>query len=159
MGELSAINGIAGSYSERIPIINLVGVPSTKLQARGFMIHHTLGNGRFDEMTAMNAKVSVAQAILTSADDIDGKTAAQEIDRVLKLCIQLSRPVYITLPTDLIFAESSSAPLKQKMDVMSIKQAVLSESQDQEVSRVLQCERRYLMKCCISSFNMSSLIS
>lgn len=33
VGELSAVNGVAGSFSERIPIIHLVGVPSTKLQA------------------------------------------------------------------------------------------------------------------------------
>lgn len=43
VGELSAINGIAGSYSERIPIVHLVGVPSTKLQSRSLMLHHTLG--------------------------------------------------------------------------------------------------------------------
>lgn len=76
----------------------------------------------------MNAHVSVAQAILTSVEDNNGRTAAQEIDRVLKLCISRSRPVYITMPTDLIFAETSSAPLKEKMDLETIKHTVKNES-------------------------------
>lgn len=105
------------------------------------MLHHTLGDGRFDEMTAMNEHVSVAQAILTSVDDIGGKTAAQEIDRVIQACIQRSRPVYITLPTDLILAETSSAPLERKMDVMSIKQAVFDECKDSKVSCAGFCSR------------------
>lgn len=99
------------------------------------MLHHTLGDGRFDEMTAMNAKVSVDQAILTSVDDNSGRSATSEIDRVIKSCIQRSRPVYITLPTDLIFAETSSAPLQTKMDILQIKQAVHGASgNDEEVS-------------------------
>ena len=80
----------------------------------------------------MNAHVSVAQAILTSVEDNNGRTAAQEIDRVLKLCISRSRPVYITMPTDLIFAETSSEPLKQKMDLETIKHTVKNESQDHD---------------------------
>jgi hypothetical protein len=36
----------AGSFSERIPVLHIVGVPSTKLQAHKAILHHTLGDGR-----------------------------------------------------------------------------------------------------------------
>lgn len=44
VGELSCMNGIAGAYAERVPIIHIVGVPSTKLQKGHVILHHTLGD-------------------------------------------------------------------------------------------------------------------
>jgi pyruvate decarboxylase len=41
----------------------------------------------------------------------DPHTAAAEIDRVITACITHARPVYIMLPTDIVFAPISSAPL------------------------------------------------
>ncbi|STW21544.1 indolepyruvate decarboxylase [Klebsiella variicola] len=35
VGELSALNGIAGSYAEHIPVLHIVGAPSTGAQQRG----------------------------------------------------------------------------------------------------------------------------
>ena len=43
VGELSALNGIAGAMSERLPVLHLVGCPSTESQ--GKLLHHTLGDG------------------------------------------------------------------------------------------------------------------
>ena len=45
VGELSSMNGQAGAYAERVPIIHIVGVPSTKLSKVGAVLHHTLGDG------------------------------------------------------------------------------------------------------------------
>ncbi|CAG8437539.1 16978_t:CDS:2 [Funneliformis caledonium] len=47
VGELSAINAIAGSFSEIVPVVHIVGTPSTKSQSEGAILHHTLGNGDF----------------------------------------------------------------------------------------------------------------
>lgn len=38
--------GTAGAFSERVPVLHIVGVPSTKLQKSGALLHHTLGDGR-----------------------------------------------------------------------------------------------------------------
>lgn len=35
----------AGAYAERVPIVHLVGGPSTGLQAKREVVHHTLGDG------------------------------------------------------------------------------------------------------------------
>ena len=34
------------AFSERVPVIHLVGVPSTAQQKSKPMLHHTLGDGR-----------------------------------------------------------------------------------------------------------------
>jgi TPP-dependent 2-oxoacid decarboxylase len=43
VGELSAINGIAGAYTEQVKVIHLVGTTSTAAQKNRAMIHHSLG--------------------------------------------------------------------------------------------------------------------
>lgn len=48
VGELSALNAIAGAYSEHVPIVHIVGLPSTISQRDGMLLHHTLGNGNFN---------------------------------------------------------------------------------------------------------------
>jgi indolepyruvate decarboxylase len=46
VGELSAINGIAGGYAEHVPVFHLVGMPNLPTQAARLLVHHTLGNGK-----------------------------------------------------------------------------------------------------------------
>ncbi|OBT72722.1 pyruvate decarboxylase [Pseudogymnoascus sp. 05NY08] len=97
VGELSAINGIAGSYSEQVPVVHIVGTPSTVSQKNGMLLHHTLGNGDFNVFSDMSKEISCAMAKLTHADD-----AASLIDNALRECWVQSRPVYIALPTDMV---------------------------------------------------------
>ncbi|KAG0139942.1 hypothetical protein CROQUDRAFT_665822 [Cronartium quercuum f. sp. fusiforme G11] len=107
VGELSALNGIAGAHSERVPVVHLVGVPSTSLQAHHAVLHHTLGDGQFDAFTKISGHVTCAQAFLTSSEN-----ATDEIDRILKAALTHARPVYLTLPTDLVYAKISRSPLE-----------------------------------------------
>ncbi|KAG7088469.1 hypothetical protein E1B28_012458 [Marasmius oreades] len=107
VGELSAINGIAGAFSEMVPVLHIAGVPSTAQQKVKPMLHHTLGDGRYDAYTKAAEQFTIAQALLTNKE-----TAAAEIDRVLTECILRARPVYLTLPTDLVYTKISSARLK-----------------------------------------------
>lgn len=99
VGELSAINGIAGAYAEYIPIINIVGMPSQKTQHDKLLVHHTLGTGDFDVFMKMYSHVSATQTILTK------ENAAKEIDRVIEHSWLVKRPVYIGIPTDVCFEE------------------------------------------------------
>ncbi|KAG6850282.1 hypothetical protein H0H93_015539 [Arthromyces matolae] len=123
VGELSAVNGIAGgklifflahtllmvsiaAFSEMVPVLNLVGVPSTSQQNSKPMLHHTLGDGRFDAYTTAAQQFTYSQATLKNANN-----AAAEIDRVLSDCITKARPVYLSLPTDLVSAKISTERL------------------------------------------------
>ncbi|KAI0004613.1 pyruvate decarboxylase [Russula compacta] len=98
VGELSAINGIAGAFSENVPVVHIVGIPSTEQQKNKPMLHHTLGDGRYD------AYLKAAQQFTWSQGAIfETSSAASEIDRVLTDCITSARPVYLQLPTDRVF--------------------------------------------------------
>ncbi|KAK0503810.1 pyruvate decarboxylase [Armillaria luteobubalina] len=102
VGELSATNGIAGAFSEMVPVLHIAGVPSTAQQKTKPMLHHTLGDGR-----QVAEQFSVAQAYLNNP-----ATAAVEIDHLLTECMTKARPVYLTLPTDIAYDRISSARLK-----------------------------------------------
>lgn len=43
VGELSAINGIAGAYSESVKIIHIVGTTPSTARKNNLMVHHSLG--------------------------------------------------------------------------------------------------------------------
>lgn len=69
-----------------VPVVHIVGMPSTKAQAHGAVLHHTLGNGDFRVFQKMFAAVTITNASLTQ------ENAANEIDRVLKACVLGIRP-------------------------------------------------------------------
>src|SRR6202045_4116257 len=47
VGELSALNGVMGAKAERSCVFHLVGMPTMRNQRVGKIIHHTLGDGGF----------------------------------------------------------------------------------------------------------------
>ncbi|KAG0696394.1 thiamine diphosphate-binding protein, partial [Suillus ampliporus] len=110
VGELSAMNGIAGAFSEMVPVLHIVGVPNTTHLKNEPMLHHTLGNGRFDAYTKAAEQITIAQTMIMTKSQ-----AAAEIDRILTECIVHARPVYLTLPMDLITAKIPAESLKVKL--------------------------------------------
>ncbi|MCJ1318554.1 Pyruvate decarboxylase 1 [Xylographa vitiligo] len=112
VGELSAMNAIAGAYSEYSPVVHIVGTPSTIAQKEGMLLHHTLGNGNFDVFANMNRDISVAMAKLN-----DPHEAATLIDHAIRECWVQSRPVYITLPTDMVTKKIEGARLDTPIDL------------------------------------------
>ncbi|KAI0150592.1 pyruvate decarboxylase [Xylariaceae sp. FL1272] len=112
VGELSAINGLAGAYSEMVPVVHIVGCPSTISQKSGMLLHHTLGNGDFNVFANMSAGVSCEVAKL-----IDPAEIATQIDHALQQCFLQSRPVYIMLPTDMVTRKVEGERLEQNIDL------------------------------------------
>ncbi|MCR3688949.1 alpha-keto acid decarboxylase family protein [Citrobacter freundii] len=94
VGELSAINGIAGSYAEYVPVLHIVGAPCRGAQRRGELMHHTLGDGDFQHFYRMQQAVTTASAVL------DEQNACYEIDRVLRAMLIERRPGYLMLPAN-----------------------------------------------------------
>ncbi|KAI9058230.1 pyruvate decarboxylase [Trametes sanguinea] len=115
VGELSAMNGIAGAFSEHVPVLHLVGVPSTSQQKAKPMLHHTLGDGRqvtYDAYYKASQQFTIAQAVLNNKD-----TAPAEIDRVLTECLVMARPVYLMLPTDIAYERIPARRLKTPLNI------------------------------------------
>lgn len=112
VGELSAINAIAGAYSERVPIVHIVGAPSTISQNNGSLLHHTLGNGNFNVFLDMSKEIACAVANLKNPAEI-----AEQIDYTLRQCWIRSQPVYISLPTDMVQKKVEGARLQTPIDL------------------------------------------
>src|SRR5262245_50956405 len=112
VGELSAVNALAGAYSEYVPVVHIVGYPSTSSQRNGLLLHHTLGNGDFQVFEKMSAQISCAVSMLN-----DPHEAATLIDNALSECILKSRPVYIGLPTDMVQKKVDGDRLKTPLDL------------------------------------------
>ncbi len=95
VGGLKVVNAVAQAFAERSPVVVISGAPGVGEQTRNSMLHHKVRN--FDSQQKVFAELTVATAVLD-----DPGTAAGEIDRVLGLCRQHSRPVYIELPRDMV---------------------------------------------------------
>ena len=97
VGELSALNGVAGSAAEQVPVLHLVGAPRTAAAVGSLPLHHTLLDGDYGHFQRASAEVSCAVAALTAAGD-----PAVEIDHVLQTMLDRSLPGYLSLPEDLV---------------------------------------------------------
>src|SRR5512140_3472474 len=100
VGELSAINGVAGAFAEKVPVVVITGSPATINFRTRPLLHHTLGD--YQIPFRMYEKVTVASTQLVSAE-----TAPAEIDRVLSSCLFHQQPVYISLPSDVVMMRCS----------------------------------------------------
>ncbi|MDT7621995.1 MAG: alpha-keto-acid decarboxylase [Pseudonocardiales bacterium] len=121
VGELSAMNGIAGSYAEDVPVVHIVGMPSRAAIERRSPLHHTLLDGDFLRFQRMFREVTAAQAVL------DPGTAAQEIDRVLLTALNTSKPVYLGVPMDVANAPVLGEPLRIPLRCMGSEPAAVEK--------------------------------
>ncbi|KAK5062834.1 hypothetical protein LTR84_004909 [Exophiala bonariae] len=142
VGELSALNAIAGSYAEYVPVVHIVGSPSTTAQHERMLLHHTLGDGDYKVFANIYKQVTVAQANLHNTE-----TATSEIDRVLRTAWLKSRPVYIELPSDMVTKEVPAESLNQPLDITfpENNQAVEIAVAENILSRLYSAKRPVLL--------------
>jgi TPP-dependent 2-oxoacid decarboxylase len=135
VGELSALNGVAGSFAEYVPVVAITGAPSMAVQGTGALVHHTLGTGDFSVFARMFERVTTAQAYLTA------ENAPAEIDRVLRACLRRKQPVYVSLPADVAAARvpPPAAPLLPA--AYDSDPAALAEAADAAVAMLDRAER------------------
>lgn len=113
VGELSALNGIAGSMSEHVKVIHVVGQTTRAMQKGQMMIHHSIGM-KPNHQVYNKASEGLRYA---AAELWDIETAPQEIDRVIRECVLKSGPVYIFLPLDLSAELVDKSLLDKKIDL------------------------------------------
>jgi indolepyruvate decarboxylase len=102
-GGLNMVNPTAQAYAEKSPVVVISGAPGAAEGTTGLGLHHqvkTLGS-----QYEIYKEVTAAQAILD-----DATTAPAEIARVLRAARELSRPVYIEFPRDMVDAECDAVP-------------------------------------------------
>jgi indolepyruvate decarboxylase len=119
VGSLSAINGIAGAYSEHVPVILICGSLPLRAIQRGDLMHHTLADREKGNFYRMFAEVTEAQARLTPDN------AVAEIDRLITTAWRRKRPVYLELPSDISYLEIEAPEGPIKLEMIPSDQASL----------------------------------
>src|SRR5262245_5240611 len=99
VGALSAISGIAGAYSEIVPVICICGSLPLRAIQRGDLMHHTLADREKGDFCRMFAEVTADQARITP------ENAVLEIDRLILTAWRRKLPVYLELPSDISYLE------------------------------------------------------
>ncbi|CEP61860.1 branched-chain-2-oxoacid decarboxylase THI3 LALA0_S04e02344g [Lachancea lanzarotensis] len=112
VGELSALNGIAGSYAEHVGIVHVVGMPPLSAQVKQLLLHHTLGNGDFKVFYRIGSDVAEYTTVLN-----DSETIAEEVNKALTIAYTRQRPVYIGIPVNMINMTVKSSLLNNPLDL------------------------------------------
>ena len=154
VGELSAINGIAGSYAEYLSVVNIVGAPATTVQKAGAIMHHTFGTGDFEVFIKMFEKISVFVAVLDSAE-----TAAKRIDQALETCWIKKQPVYISLPSNMVNVEIEAPSAALNLAYPHSNADTIAELVSRVVKLIHNAKSPVILAdLCASRHNMKDLI-
>ncbi|EGW33998.1 pyruvate decarboxylase [Spathaspora passalidarum NRRL Y-27907] len=166
VGELSAINGIAGAFAEYVPVLHIVGVTTTKQaqQAKDgtevLNYHHLVpsvnpfDSPNHDVYKNMVNGVSVIQETLGTDQELN----VEKIDRVLKKIIQESRPGYLFVPADVsdilvpsvfLFMNPFNAEPKHKNSAKSIE--VLDDVCDTILEKMYKSTKPSVLSDCLTS--------
>jgi indolepyruvate decarboxylase len=94
VGELSALNGMMGAKAERSCVFHLVGMPAMRHQRVRKIVHHTLGDGEFQNFANISAQAACVSAVITPDN------CAHEMERLIATARAESRPAYILVASD-----------------------------------------------------------
>src|SRR6201997_932086 len=94
VGELSALNGVMGARAERSCVFHLVGMPTMRHQRVRKIIHHTLGDGEFQNFANISAQAACVSVVITPDN------CAHEMERLIATARAESRPAYILVASD-----------------------------------------------------------
>ena len=94
VGELSALNGVMGAKAERSCVFHLVGMPTMRKQRVRQIVHHTLGDGEFQNFANISAQAACVSAVITPDN------CAHEMERLIATARAESRPAYILVAAD-----------------------------------------------------------
>src|SRR5271163_1318221 len=94
VGELSALNGVMGAKAERSCVFHLVGMPTMRKQRVRQIVHHTLGDGEFQNFANISAQAACVSAVITP-DNCVG-----EMERIIATARSENQPAYILVASD-----------------------------------------------------------
>ncbi|VAH57590.1 unnamed protein product [Triticum turgidum subsp. durum] len=96
VGALSAINAVAGAFSENLPVVCISGGPNSNDYGSNRILHHTIGLPDFSQELRCFQNVTCYQAVVNNLED-----AHEQIDTAISTALKESKPVYISISCDL----------------------------------------------------------
>lgn len=94
VGELSALNGVMGSKAENLVVFHLVGAPNDVAIAKRKQVHHTLGDGEYNQFMSLSSAAACVSAVITPDN------ARREMNRVIREAFKHRKPAYISISLD-----------------------------------------------------------
>jgi indolepyruvate decarboxylase len=134
VGELSALNGVMGAKAERSCVFHVVGMPTMRSQRVRQIIHHTLGDGEFQNFANISAQAACVSAVITPDNCV------REMERVIATARAESRPAYILVASDYAitpFAATDLAPYPKPASGPDLATAVAAITERIEAARSL----------------------
>jgi indolepyruvate decarboxylase len=130
VGDLSALNGIAGSFAEHVPVICISGMPPLQAIRQRMILHHTSGIGNIEDVMSCMSQFTVAQARITPAN------ATAEIDRLLETALREKLPVYLQIPCDIVDLEVEAPATPLNLAPLRSDSTQLARAVEQIVRRL-----------------------
>eukprot|EP01042_Synura_sphagnicola_P001733 gene1733-2034_t len=96
VGGLSAINAVAGAYSDDLPLLLISGGPNTNDGPANHILHHTIGEKDFNQQHKCFEPVVAGTFLLRHLED-----AAKTIDDAITLTLHKRKPVYLEIACNL----------------------------------------------------------
>jgi pyruvate decarboxylase len=96
VGGLSALNAVACAFAEDLPVIAIVGGINSESEPEGRLIHHALGEVRYDNQRQIYAYVTAGAFAVHHLDE-----APAMIDRAIDTALRQRKPVYLEIPCNL----------------------------------------------------------
>ncbi|MDO3408224.1 thiamine pyrophosphate-binding protein [Saccharibacillus sp. CPCC 101409] len=136
VGELSAVNAIAGASSENVPIIHIVGSPKSEKQKQRKLMHHTLMDGDYDAFRRVYEPLSAYTAVLTPDN------AMIEIPKAISIAKRFRKPVYLSVAIDLV-----QQPLAMKVPKLEAPKTDESslKSASKQARKMLKSSKRVVL--------------
>ncbi|CCK68253.1 branched-chain-2-oxoacid decarboxylase THI3 KNAG_0A05900 [Huiozyma naganishii CBS 8797] len=114
VGELSAINGVAGSFAEHVGLLHVVGMPPTSAQTKQLLLHHTLGNGDYNVFYRMANDVTCHTGLVADSD-----LCCMEVDKCVEMAWREQKPAYLGIPVNQVDLTVDSVRLDTPLNLES----------------------------------------
>ncbi len=126
VGELSAVNAIAGSYAEDIPVIHFVGYPDLSKIQKNMLLHHTIYDKPWTAFQTAYSNITEYSIVLTEYNYM------KELSHSITKLITTKKPVYIGVPTNILELETDDKNTK-----ININKKSKSSYTDDEFSKII----------------------
>lgn len=132
VGELSALNGVMGCLSHRVPVFHVVGAPSRRIVHQGLVTHHTLGDGVYGNFEALSAAACCVSTVLNP------ENAVREMERVIEEALGQCKPAYIVIPEDFGNMPILGTPIKGKPLAQVKRRVAVQNEVDTAVAAIIK---------------------
>ncbi len=141
VGAFSLFNAIAGSFTELVPVVAIVGAPSRskwiQYRQEGLQYHHII-NGH-------GTNLNVYRNVTCAAERVeDGGLAPGQIDAALRACITHRQPVYLEMAED-VYNQPCSRPVGTLTPAALQSDAAALQAAVQDTMALLKAAKKPLL--------------